>query len=91
MLETVGDIVMCKKSFEYIESKVFMFNQGIYYLITDMYNYSKVGDNSAYVQLYVESDRDYCNLPKEIYEKHFFTKRELRKLKLEKINEIEKG
>lgn len=92
----VGDIVLCKENFEYQEGSVgkytniipniFIFEKGKYYLITDMYNYSKVGSDSSYVQVYVEVKKDFCNLTKQIFEKSFLTTKELRKMKLDEIN-----
>ena len=81
----IGDKLICKEDFSYSKGKFyFSFKKGIDYLVTSAYYVSS--ENYSYVQFFGDSYGAYCNLREETCEKYFYTKREVRKLKLEKLN-----
>ena len=83
-----GDIVLCKANFTVYDTEVYEFNKNIYYLITDTYTYpDNVGGNS-YIQLYIEKSKLTCNMLKKDFDSHFYTVKDVRKMKLDKINNV---
>lgn len=84
----IGDTIICKKDFityDFSYSKNILFNRYESYVITDIYSYESVRGASTYIQVYVDSICDVYNVSKYNYEKHFYNIREMRRLKIEKI------
>ncbi len=81
----LGDITICKCDIIIWDIKEFKFYSNKYYLITDIYSYSIKGD--SYIQLWNEEYKDFCNMSKSKFEKYFITIKDVRKMKLEQINQ----
>ena len=81
----LGDIVICKHKVTIYDSDEFIFYTNKYYLVTDIYGY---GNGSSYIQLWNEEYKNVCNVSKPMFDEHFYNLKDIRKMKLDEINEI---
>ncbi len=81
----IGDILKCKTSFHtYVDYTHIQFLSDEFYLVTDVYSYESLGGTS-YIQVYINNIKEVCNISRFLYDKYFYNKKEMRRMKLEEM------
>jgi len=90
-----GSKVYCIKDyFAGFDNHILIFKKNCYYKVYDtprnehIEKFSSANPNIFYITLYTDASLNYFFLKKQEFEEHFYTEPQLRKLKLNRINEI---